>query len=253
MAYGYATQTTEERVARAQGVNLPISFKHAVEIGNYVRGNTLNRAKKKLEDAISKSVPVPFKRFTDGVGHKRGDGAAGRYPVKACTELLKLLNSVEANALFKGFSSKNLVLSAFVVKKAPAVWRHGRQSRRQMKRAHVEVIVTEVMPSATSKKAPVKEIQTVSKSAQESLKEDKSPSSDIVAPKKAVSQESTSDAKKEVDASSKPTSSSVSKETEKKVDSDKKNTETSSDSTEKKPIPKTAETTEASQDTSSKK
>jgi len=152
MSLGYTT-SLKENSARAQGNSVAISFKQGIEIANYIRGNTVARAKAKLTAAIQKAEPIPFKRFTDGVGHRKGNLLAGRYPVKACTEILKLLNSAESNALFKGLSVKDLVISTIAVKQAPGQWHFGRQSRRQMKRAHVEIIVSEV---ASAKRAPAK-------------------------------------------------------------------------------------------------
>lgn len=142
MSLGYVT-AVEQNMAKAQGTNLPISLKHAIEICNYIRGKPLAAAKKILESVIALDAPIPFKRFTDGVGHRKGNLTSGRFPVKACSELLRLLSSAESNALYKGMNTKDLFIAAIVPKQAPGEWRHGRQRRRKMKRAHVEVILQE--------------------------------------------------------------------------------------------------------------
>ena len=155
MSLGYVT-VVEQNMAKAQGTNLPISLKHAIEICNHIRGMPLATAKKTLEEVIALNAPIPFKRFTDGVGHRKGNLAAGRYPVKACSEILRLLSSAESNALYKGMNTKDLFIAAIVPKQAPGEWRHGRQRRRKMKRAHVEVILQERIAGkrATAKSAP---------------------------------------------------------------------------------------------------
>jgi len=143
-----------EHQARAIGRNLPVSFKHAIEIGSFIRGKTLKQAKLLLEQVIAKKRAVPMKRFNRDVGHKRGRIAAGRYPVKASSEVLALIHSAEMNALNKGLSSENLVLTEYIANKGTSQWRFGRQRRRKAKRTHITVVLEE---AETSKpKEPVK-------------------------------------------------------------------------------------------------
>jgi len=149
MAYKYATKT-EGNCAKAVGVALPISFKQSLMICNAVRGLPIDRAKEVLEDAIDLKHAIPFTRFTNGLGHKKGM-AAGRFPVKACAHILELVRSAEANAQFKGLSSGNLRITHIAAQQGPGVMRYGRKAV-QAKRTHVEIIVEEVK----EKKKPVK-------------------------------------------------------------------------------------------------
>jgi len=132
-----------DHIAKALGQSISISTKHSIEICNLLRNKKLERAKIILENAISKKEPIPFKRFKHNVGHRKGKIAAGRYPKKACIEILKILNSAEANAQFKGLNTSNLIISHIAANKAAHQWRYGRQRRRKMKRTHIEVIVEE--------------------------------------------------------------------------------------------------------------
>ncbi len=142
--YNYSKKLdVEENVAKAVGVALPISTKQSIEICNFIRRKPLAKAKQRLIEVINKKMAVPFKRFNDNVGHKRGKIAAGRYPEKSCGEILKLLESVEANAQFKGLNTSNLVITHICAQKAARPWHYGRQRRRKMKRTNVEVIVEE--------------------------------------------------------------------------------------------------------------
>lgn len=132
----------EETNARAIGRDLPISTKQSIEICNYIRGNKLELAKKKLNSAINKKAAIPFKIFTKDMGHKRNI-AAGKYADNACTNILKIVESAEANARNKGMSIGNLVIKAIIANKAARPYRYGRKKRVKMKRTHVEVILSE--------------------------------------------------------------------------------------------------------------
>ena len=127
--------------ATARAENLPVSRKTSIEIANFIRGKEVEKVKKLLADVLKKKVAVPFKRATFDRGHKRGIGP-GRYPEKATQEILKLLASAESNARNQGLNS-SLVISSLMVNKGTTQWRHGRQSRRQAKKAHIELILTE--------------------------------------------------------------------------------------------------------------
>ena len=157
--YSYSTAIGEKDAA-AVGMSLPISTKQAIEICNFIRGKMLERAKVLLDGVINEKVPVPFKRFTDGVGHKKGKVAGGRYPKKACIMILALLNSAQANAQFKGLSGTDLLLRHISAQKAAQAWHYGRR-RRKAKRTTVEVVLTEVeapeMEKKAAKKKPKKE------------------------------------------------------------------------------------------------
>ena len=58
-------------------------------------------------------------------------------------EFIKLIESAEANAQFKGLNTSKLVISHISANKASKAWHYGRKSRRKMKRTNVEVIVEE--------------------------------------------------------------------------------------------------------------
>ena len=149
----YAVQgLNEEHSAKAKSNAVSISTKHCIEICSFIRKKNLQKAKELLKLAIEKKQAIPFKRFTGDTGHKKGKIASGRYPVKACTEILNILESVEANAQFKGLNTSNLVISHICANKASTPWRYGRHIRRKAKRTHIEVVVQEA-----AEKKPKKE------------------------------------------------------------------------------------------------
>jgi len=168
MKYGYAAKDMEG--AKAFGRDLGISFKQAIEISNYIRGNPLTVAKRKLEESASMKKAIPFKRFTNGLGHKPGI-AAGRFAVNASTEILQLLKSAESNALFKGMNAKSLFVSHISVHRAPTTWHYGRQHRRKAKRCHVQLILNESSQKKDSKPESKTEAKIESKSEPKNKKE----------------------------------------------------------------------------------
>ena len=107
--YAY-NEDDKTKTAKAVGRSLKISPKHAVEICRELRGKKLETAKIYLEDVIQMDKAVPFKRHNKKVGHRRGlkGWPSGRYPVKAATQILKVLENAEANAEYKGLESENL-------------------------------------------------------------------------------------------------------------------------------------------------
>lgn len=145
--------------AKAIGRNLGISTKYAIEICAYLRGKKINKAKAILERVLEKKEAIPFKRFTDGVGHRPGNLTSGRYPVKASKAVLELIKSAEANATNKGLAGE-LIIKELRANKAASPMRGGRQSRREIKRTHVYITVAEakkkVVKAKTEAKSEVK-------------------------------------------------------------------------------------------------
>ncbi len=127
----YAYQPADEtQAAKAMGYEMPISFKHAVEICREIRGKKISEAKKFLEDVIAMRRPVPFRKYKKKVPHRRGlqGWYAGRYPQKAAKYILKVLRNLEANAEYKGLDLDKLVIVHAQAQK-------GRVIKRYMPRA----------------------------------------------------------------------------------------------------------------------
>lgn len=106
----YSKEFDPATTAKAMAFELNVSPKHCVEILNQIRHMKVAEAKTFLENVIAMKQSVPFKRYARNVGHKRNQtpGGAGRYPVKACREILKLIKHAEANAEYKGLDSENM-------------------------------------------------------------------------------------------------------------------------------------------------
>jgi len=154
MTHKYTLKKYEHDMARSIGKDVNISFKQAVEISNLLRNKELSKARTILLNVLQKKYPVPFKRFTNGIGHKAGI-SSGRYPIKASRQFLKLINEVEANAQNKGLGKCKIIhISA---QQASRPFHYGRMIRRRMKRAHVEIVVKEIEPVQDKRKKSKKE------------------------------------------------------------------------------------------------
>lgn len=128
----------KEHFAIVRALNVPISLKFSVEIGNYIKFKKVTKAKELLIQAMSQQRAIPFKRFNRDLGHKPGM-ASGRYPMNASKEILKLLESLEANAENKGLDSKNIIISEFIASKGNGMPHYGRNRGRKMKRCHLYI------------------------------------------------------------------------------------------------------------------
>lgn len=149
--------------AKAIGKDLPISPKVSIEICNFLRHKELGLAITILKRVQEKTQAVPYKRFPNAAGHKPGM-AAGRYPIKAATEFLKLLENAKANAANQGLSG-TLKITHIATQRANEPYRNRAKERITFKRAHVEVIVTEDKTEKVEKKERLAKAHKTKKAA----------------------------------------------------------------------------------------
>lgn len=152
--YTYANYS-KEHMAKALGTALPISFKQSVEICRFIKNRNVEEAKKILHNVAEKKAAVPFKRYNWDLGHKKKLGPAS-YPEKASKEFIRLIESVEANAQFKGLNTSNLIITHVSAHKAGKAWHFGRKTRRKMKRTNVEIVVEEKKKAQEGKQEKTK-------------------------------------------------------------------------------------------------
>jgi large subunit ribosomal protein L22 len=150
--WGYSiTDIDIEKTAKVSGREIRVSPKHAREVCKTIKGMKLNQAKDYLKQVILKKKPVPFRRYNKKVGHRHGleNAFAGRYPVNAAQQVLKLLEGAEANAENKGLDMENLRIihaSAYpgmkIKRFIPRAF--GRSSPRNKYLSHVELVLEEM-------------------------------------------------------------------------------------------------------------
>jgi large subunit ribosomal protein L22 len=108
---GYSFKPKDEtKIARAIGSEIRVSPKFSAEICREIKGKKLDKAREFLQDVIAMKRAVALKRYKKGVAHRKGlrKAYAGRYPVKAASRILKVLNAAQANAEYRGLSTEKL-------------------------------------------------------------------------------------------------------------------------------------------------
>ena len=148
--FGYAFQRFDPtRHVRASLREKDISHKHAREIAVAIKGLSVEKARDYLMDVINKKRAVAFGRYNNQVGHRADPGMmSGRYPQKAASEVLKLLDNLESNAGYKGMDSDRLRIVNATVHKGVIVKRfipraQGRATPKNDTRTHVELVAQE--------------------------------------------------------------------------------------------------------------
>ncbi|QYZ79099.1 50S ribosomal protein L22 [Methanofollis formosanus] len=148
---GYSMQVKGETFARAKANELPVSPKHSIEIARFIRGMKADAAIEYLEAVVAKKKAIPFKRFNRNVAHKKGltGWDAGRYPVKASDEFIKLVKQAKKNAEYAGLDPEKLVIvhtSANRGRAMRAIFPRamGRATPKMRQSVNVELIVKEV-------------------------------------------------------------------------------------------------------------
>ena len=144
--YTYAGDTRSS-VARARGVEFPISPKKTYEVLNAIRGKRLVDARKFLEDVVALKQAVPFRRYNQETAHKRGIGP-GRYPKKVARSILLVLQNAESNAEYEGLDTDQLFIyvaasSRGRIRKASMPRAHGRATPWNEQTTSVEIVLKE--------------------------------------------------------------------------------------------------------------
>lgn len=169
----YAFKNFGSDTAKAYGSNLDISTKTTINVCTMLRGMTVKKAITKLQNVIDFKEAVPFTRFMNGVGHRKGNMAAGRFPQKASKAILALINSAVANATNKGLAD-DLMIVHICAHRAATPLHQGRQRRRAMKRTHVELVLKEMevksAPKPVAKKTATPKPKTESKPVEKTEK-----------------------------------------------------------------------------------
>jgi len=151
MQFKYAFQNYDRtRHVRASLREKTISHKHAREIAVKIKGMSIETARDYLQDVVRLKRAVPFKRYNNEVGHKSDTGVmAGRYPQKAATEFVKLIDNLESNAEYRGMDLDRLKIINATVHKGRKLQRFtpramGRASPKVDILTHVELVAQEI-------------------------------------------------------------------------------------------------------------
>ncbi len=148
MSTKYSTVSDPAKTACAYARDMPCSPKSGRNVARAIKGMPVARAKQFLQEVADLKTPVPFLVRKRKIAHRRGEGfGPGKYPKKVAQHFLKVLNSAEANAEYKGLDTDSLVIthaSAYQgqVKKGYTPRAHGRATPHFDRLCNLELIVT---------------------------------------------------------------------------------------------------------------
>lgn len=151
MHFRYAFQNYDKtRHVRAALREKTISHKHAREIAHKIKGMSIESARSYLQSVVNLERAVPFQRYNNEVGHKSDTGVmAGRYPEKAASEFIRLLDNLESNAEYRGMDLDRLKIINATVHKGRKLERFtpramGRATPKVDILTHVELVAQEL-------------------------------------------------------------------------------------------------------------
>ncbi len=116
--------------AIARGTSLPISKKHSMYIGNFIKGKKIEDAIADLEKVVKLKQAVPFK---GEIPHRKGM-ERGRYPVKAASYFINTLKALKGNAITNQMELEDTRIYLVSPSWAPRQLRRG---GRKAKRTHL--------------------------------------------------------------------------------------------------------------------
>ena len=147
----YSTVPTDaSKTARAYGRDLDCSPKSGRNVARAIKGMPVGRAKTFLQEVAELKTPVPFKVRVRKIHHRRGEGfGPGKWPVGVVTRFLKVVESAEANAEYKGLDKERLVITHATayqgtVTQAFTPRAQGRATAHYNRKCNFEVILTQV-------------------------------------------------------------------------------------------------------------
>jgi large subunit ribosomal protein L17e len=156
----YAKTPFNNIVAKARADNVRVHFKNTMETAAALKGMSLRRVKKFLNNVLRHTECIPMRRYISGRGRhsqaKQWGVSQGGFPTKSIYAILKILKNAEANAKLKGLNAAKLYLSHIQVNKATTIRRrtfraHGRIGPYESHPSHIELILSE--KKTTTKKA----------------------------------------------------------------------------------------------------
>jgi large subunit ribosomal protein L22 len=148
---GYSQKTDPETTARALGVEISVSPKHCREVCKMLVGKKVEDAKKYLKGVIDLKTPVPYTRFKMFLNPKPKVGP-GRYPKKAAKAILRVIESAQSNAEYKGLEADNMKVKVAAahrgrIEKAYMPRAQGRSTPWNEQTTNIEIILEEIEAS----------------------------------------------------------------------------------------------------------
>lgn len=132
-------KVTKKEEAVARGDSVPISKKHSMFIGYFIKGKTIDASIAQLQEVIKFKRAIPF---TGEIPHRSDPGMmSGRYPINASKHFINMLKALKGNVLVNGMDlDKTRIFSVM------ANWAHRPQTKggARSKRTHITIIAREI-------------------------------------------------------------------------------------------------------------
>ena len=144
--WGYSTPLARlDNAVKASVREVDISPKWAREVCQAVKGLTIAEAKKLMEDVVAQRRMIPYRRYRKKRAHHAQTKGPGGYPVKVAKVMLKLLDSLEANAEFKGLDVDRVKIVHAAAHKGRVITKFierafGRSTPYNKTLVHIEVV-----------------------------------------------------------------------------------------------------------------
>jgi len=144
--WGYSLKEVDEtRMVKASLREVDVSPKWSREVCKAIVGLTIPEAKQLLEEVVAMKRMIPYRRYKKKRAHHAQTRGPGGYPVKVAKHMLKLLDSLEANADFKGFDPDEVVIVHAAAHKGRRIRKFierafGRATPYDKQLVHIEVI-----------------------------------------------------------------------------------------------------------------
>jgi len=148
---GYTQETDAENTSRALGKEMSVSPKHCREVCKMLTGMKVEDAKKYLEEVIELKRAVPYTRFKMYLNPKPKIGP-GRYPKNAAKAILRVLQSAQSNAEYKGLDAENMRVKVAAahrgrIQKSFMPRAQGRSTPWNEQTTNIEIILEEIEAS----------------------------------------------------------------------------------------------------------
>src|SRR3989344_1417884 len=125
-------EAKKKKEAVVRGLNVPISTKTSYAICRFINGKEIEKAIKELGEIIAHKQALPMK---GEIPHRRGNIMSGRYPENASSQFIKLLQSLNSNAVVNGI--ENPVITEAIAGFASRPY--GRFGRTRKKRTYIKI------------------------------------------------------------------------------------------------------------------
>jgi large subunit ribosomal protein L22 len=148
---GYTQEADPEKTSKAIGKEISVSPKHCREVCKMLVGMKVERAKEYLNGVIELKQAVKYTRFKMFLNPKPRIGPA-RYPTKAAKAILRVIESAQSNAEYKGLEADNMRVKVAAahrgsIEKSFMPRAQGRSTPWNEQTTNIEIILEEVEAS----------------------------------------------------------------------------------------------------------